>query len=221
MHKQHSTTVTNTVEGKQCMVHASDQRFPQWLVHNAWYTRLTENFLVSKHSSINQSRPTGTLCADVYNQKSEWRMENTNALFPRRRLWTSRHEARLQLRIFSYESITSRNHTIALNATVSWKVGKGLMEIQQAGIIILMLAFSFQLTLRDNIGTDEIHVHYIESIWFCPVEFNSTYPANKKGIFSSRALDTFGSIWLIQVSSIATYGNKRLPQSDRVVLVLK
>ena len=148
-------------------------------------------------------------------------MENTNALFPCRPLWMGRHETRLQLRIFSYESITSRNHTIALNAIISWKVGKDLVEIQQAGIIILMLAFSSQLTLRDNIGTNEIHVRCIKSIRFCPVEFNSTYPANKKGIFSSRALDTFGWIRLIQVSSIATYRNKRLPRSDRVVLVLK
>ena len=148
-------------------------------------------------------------------------MGNTNALFPCRRLWMGRHEARLQLRIFSYESITSRNHTIALNAIISWKVGKSLVEIQQAGMIILVFTFSFQLTLRDNIGTNEIHIRCIENMWFCPVEFNSTYLSNKNGVFSSRALDTFGKIWLIQVSSIATYGNKRLPRSDQVVLVLK
>ncbi len=182
---------------------------------------MIKNFLVNKHPSIDKSRPTGTLRVDVYNRKSEWKMENTNALFPRRRLWTGRHEARLQLRIFSYESITSRNHTIALNTIISWKVGKGSVEIQQAGIIILILTFSSQLTLRDNIGTNEIQVRCIESIWFRPVEFNYPYPANKNGMFSSRALDTFGTIWLIQVSSIATYGNKRLLRSDRVVLVLK
>ncbi len=38
MQKQHSTTVTDTVEGKQCMVHASDRKFTQWQVNNAWYT---------------------------------------------------------------------------------------------------------------------------------------------------------------------------------------
>ncbi len=148
-------------------------------------------------------------------------MNNTNALFPSRRLWTDRHKARLQICIFSYESITSRNHTIALNAIISWKVGKGLVKIEQAGIIFLMLTFSSQLTLRDNIKRNGIHVRCIESIRFCPVEFNSTYPANKKGIFSSRALDTLGWIRLIQVSSIAIYSNKRLPRLDRVVLVLK
>ncbi len=148
-------------------------------------------------------------------------MGNTNALFPRRRLWSGRHEARLQLRIFSYESITSWNHTIALNAIISWKVEKSLVEIQQAGIIILMLTFCSPLALRDNIGKNEIHERSIESIWFCPVEFNSPYPADKNRIFSSRALDTFSTIRLIQVSSIATYGNKRHPQSGRVVLVLK
>ena len=192
-----------------------------WQVNNAWYPRLTKNLLVNKHASINQSRLTGTLRADVYNRKSEWTMGNTNALFPCRRLWMGRHEARLQLRIFSYESITSRNHTIALNAIISWKVGKGLVEVQQAGIIILVLTFSSQLTLRDNIGTNEIHVRCIESIWFCPVEFNSPYPANKNGIFSLHALDTFKTMRLIQVSSMAIYGNKTLPQSDQVVLVLK
>ncbi len=41
MHKQHSTTVTDTVVGKQCMVHASDQKFPRWQVKNASYTRPT------------------------------------------------------------------------------------------------------------------------------------------------------------------------------------
>ncbi len=190
--------------GKQCMVHASGQKFS------------------GKQACFDQqSRPTGTLRADVYNRISEWRMGNTNALFPLRRLSTGRHEARLQLRIFSYDSITSRNHTIALNAIISWKVGKGLGEIQQAGIIILILTFSSQFTLRDNIGTNEIHVRCIKSIWFRPVEFNSPYPANMNAIFSSRALDIFGTIRLIQVSSIATYGNKRLPRSDRVVLVLK
>ncbi len=180
------STVTDTVAGKQCMVHASDRKFPG---KQAW--------------SINQSRPTGTLRADVYNWISKWRIGNTNALHPRRRLWTGGHEARLQLRFFSYESITSRNHTIALNAIISWKVGKVWVEIQQAGIILLMLIFSSQLTLWDNIGTNEIYVRCIESIWFCPIEFNSPYPANKNGIFSSRALNTFGVIRLIQVSSIA------------------
>ncbi len=101
------------------------------------------------------------------------------------------------------------------------KVGKGLVEIQQAGIIILVLTFSSELTLMGNIGTNKIHVWCIKSIWFSPVEFNPTYPTNKNGVFSSYALDTFGKIWLIQVSLIATYGNKRLPQSDRKVLVLK
>ncbi len=161
------------------------------------------------------------LFAEVYNRKSKWRMRNTNALFPRRQFWTSMHEARLQLRIFSYGSTTSRNHTIALNAIISWKVGKSLVEIQQASIIILMLTVSSQLTLRDNIGTNEIHVRCTKSIWFCLVEFNSTYSANKNGIFSSRALDTFGTIRLIQVSSITTYKNTSLPRSDQVVLVLK
>ncbi len=79
----------------------------------------------------------------------------------------------------------------------------------------------FPATLRDNIGTNEIHVRCIESIWFRTVEFNPPYPENKNGIFSSRSLDTFGRIWLIQVSSIATYRNRRLPRSDRIVLVLK
>ncbi len=144
-----------------------------------------------------------------------------NALFPGHRLWRGRHEARLELRISIYESITSQNHTIALNVIISWKVGRDLVEIQQAGIIILVLTFSSQLTLRDNFGTNEVHVRCIESIWFHPVEFNSPYPANKNEIFSSRALNTFGTIWLIEVSSIATYGNKRLLRSDRVVLVLK
>ncbi len=41
MHKQHSTTVTDTVVGKQCMLHASNQNFPRWEVNNAWYTRPT------------------------------------------------------------------------------------------------------------------------------------------------------------------------------------
>ncbi len=41
MQKQHSTTVTDTVVGKQWMVHASDQKFTQWQVNNASYTRLT------------------------------------------------------------------------------------------------------------------------------------------------------------------------------------
>ena len=136
-----------------------------------------------------------------------------------RRLWTGRHEARLQLRIFSYESITSQNHTIASNAIISWKVGNDLVEIQQGGIIILLLTFSSQLALRDNIGTTKIHVHCIESVWFCPVEFNSAYLANKNGVFSSRLLDTFGKFRLIPVSSIANCGNKRLLRSDRVVLV--
>ena len=36
-----------------------------------------------------------------------------------------------------------------------------------------------------------------------------------------RALDTFGKFRLIQVSSIATYENKRLQRSDRMVLILK
>ncbi len=182
--------------------------------------RATKNFLINKHLSIDQSRPTGTLYVDVYNRKSERRMRYTNALFPSRRLWKGRHKVRLQLRIFGYESITSQNHTIALNVIISWKLGKGLVEVQQAGIIILMLTFSSQLTLRDNIGTNEIHVRYIESIWFCPVEFNSTYPAKKNGVFSSNALDTFGKIRLIQASSIAIYGNNRLSRSDRIVLVL-
>ncbi len=197
------------------------RQLTRWQVNSAEYMHLTENFLVNKHASINQSRPRGNLREDIYNRKSEWRIENTNVLFPRRKLWKSKHEARLQLRIFSYESITSRNHKFALNAIISWKVEKGLVKIQQAGIIILMLTFSSQLTLRDNIGINEIHVRCIKNIWFCPVEFNSTYPATKNRIFSSRALDTFGTIQLIQVSSIATYKNKRLPRSDRVVIVLK
>ncbi len=41
MHKQHSTTVTDTLACKQCMVHASDQKFPRWQVNNVWYTRPT------------------------------------------------------------------------------------------------------------------------------------------------------------------------------------
>ncbi len=165
--------------------------------------------------------PTGTLPVDVSNRKSKRRMRYTIVLFPSRRLWKDRHEARLQPCISRYESITSQNYTIALNVIISWKVGKGLVEIQEESIIILMLTFSSQLTLKDKIGTNEIHVQYIKSIWLCPVEFNSTYPAIKNGVFSSCALNTFGKIWLIQVSSIATYGNKRLPRSHRVVLVLK
>ena len=148
-------------------------------------------------------------------------MGYTNALFPCRRLLRGKHEAKMQFRMFSYESTTSRNHTIVLNAIISWKVGKSLVEIQKASMIILVLTFSSQLILRDNIGKNEIHVSSIESIWFCLVEFNSTYAANKNGVFSSCALDTFGKIRLIQVSSIVTYMNKRPPRSDPVVLVLK
>ncbi len=144
-----------------------------------------------------------------------------NALFPSCPLWNGRHEARLQLRIFSYESITSKNNTITLNTIISWKVRNGLLEIRQGGIIILLLTFSSQLAMRDNIGTNKIHVHWIESVWFCPVEFNSTYTSNKNGVFSSHALDTFGKFRLIQVSSIANCENKRLLLSDRVVLVPK
>ncbi len=158
MYKKHSTTVTDTTERKQCMVHASDRKFPQRQVNNAWYLRPTitatvagkqcivhpsdRKFSGKQYALINQSRPTGTLHENVYNQNEEWRMGNTNALFPRRQLWTGRHGARLQLCIFSYESITSQNHTIALIAIISWKVGKDLVEIQQTGIIILMLTFS-------------------------------------------------------------------------------
>ena len=183
--------------------------------------RVTKNFLVNKIASINQSRPTGTLWADVYNRKSEWRMGYINTLFSGDWLWKSRNEPGLQLRIFSYESMTSQNYTIALNVIISWKVEKGLVEIQQANIIILVLTFSSQLILKDNIGTNEIHICYIKSIWSCPVEFNSTHPANKNGEFSTRALYKFGKIRLIQLSSIATYGNKSLPRSDRVVSILK
>ncbi len=110
---------------------------------------------------------------------------------------------------------------IALNITISWKMGKALIEIQYAGIIILVLKFSSQITLRDNIGINDKPVRFFESVWFCEVEFNSIYPANKNGVFSSQAIDIFGKIWLIQVSSIANYGNKRFSRSDRVVLILK
>ena len=143
------------------------------------------------------------------------------ALFSSHQFWSGRHEARLQLRLFGCESITSQNYTIALNVIISWKVRNNLVEIQHAGIIILVLTFSSQLTLRDKIGTNQIHVRCIQSIWFCPVEFNSTYFAIMNGVFSLRALDTFGKIRLLQASSIATYENKRLSRSDRVVLILK
>ncbi len=182
---------------------------------------VTENFLVNKHLSIDKSQPTGILFVDVYKRKSKWRMGYMNALFQGHRLWRGRHGARLELRISIYKSITSQIHTIALNVIISWEVGRGLVEIEQAGIIILVLTFFSQLTLRDHIGTNEVHLLCIESIWFCPVEFNSPYPANKNGIFSSRTLDIFRKIQLIQVSSIANYRNKRLPRLDRVVLVLK
>ena len=181
----------------------------------------TENFLPNKHASINGLRSTGTLLGDAYNRKSEWGIEYINTLFPGHRLWRGRHEARLELRIFSYGSITSQNYNIALNVIVSWKVGRGLVEIQHADIIILVLKFSSQLTLGDNIGTNEIHVLSIKNIWFCLVEFNSTYRANKNEIFSLYALDKFGIIRLIKVSSITTYGNERLQRSYQVVLVLK
>ncbi len=52
MHKQHSTTVTDTVAGKQCMVHASDQKFQQWQVNNAWYTRPTVTDMVADKQSM-------------------------------------------------------------------------------------------------------------------------------------------------------------------------
>ena len=183
--------------------------------------RVTESFLVKKHPSIDQLWLTGTLRVDIYNRKSERRMGYTDTLFIN--CWLSRwsHEARLHLWIFSYENITSHNYTIALNVIISWKVGKDLIEIQQAGIIVLMLSFSSQLTQKNNINTNEIHIRCIKSIWFCPVKFNCTYLTNKNGIFSSHALDTFGKIWLIQVSSVATYRNKRHSRSDQVVLVLK
>ena len=171
----------------------------------------TKNFLVNKHPLINQLRLTNSLRVKVYNRKSERRMGYTNALLASRQLWKGRHRARLQVRICSYERITSQNHTIALKVIISWKVGKGLVEIQHTGIIILVLTFSSQLILKDNIGTNEIHVRCIASIRFCPVEFNFTYPANNNGVSSYCALDTFGKLWLIQVSSIATYGNKRIP----------
>ena len=124
--------------------------------------RATKNFLVNNHPSINLSRSTDTLRADVYHRKSEGKIGWTNALFSGHQLWRGRHKARLQLRIFIYETITSQNHTIALNAIVSWKVRKSLVEIQQAGMIILVLTLSSQLTLRDNIATNEIHVGCIE-----------------------------------------------------------
>ncbi len=120
----------------------------------------------------------------IENQKEK--MGYTNTWFPGHWLQRSRHEARLQLRIFSYESITSQNHKIALNVILSWKVENSLIEIQQADIIILVLTFLFQLALRDNISTNEIHVCCIKIIWFCLVEFNSIYSLNRMG-YSHRA----------------------------------
>ncbi len=183
--------------------------------------RATENLLINKHLFIDQSWPTGTLRADIYNRKSERRMGYKNTLFPGHQLWIGRHEARLQLCIFSDKSITFQNHKIALNVIISWKVRNSLIKIQQADIIILVLTFSSQLAIKDNKGTNERYVRCIDTVRFCPVKFNATYPANKNEVFSSWALDTFWKIWLIQVLSIATYGNKRLPWSDQLVLILK
>ncbi len=177
---------------------------------------------LGKQASFNRSIATDRYSARRCLQ-SEIRKKNgiQKHVIPKSSIVKGKTWIRFQLRIFSYESITSQNHTIALNVIISWKGGKDLVEIQQACIIILVLTFSFQLTLKDNIGTNEIHVRCIKSIWFCPVEFNPTYPANKNRVFSSCELDTFGKIWLIQVSSIATYGNKSLSRSDRVALVMK
>ncbi len=52
MHKQHSTTVTDTVAGKQYMVHASDRKFLRWQVNNAWYTRPTVTDMVAGNQCI-------------------------------------------------------------------------------------------------------------------------------------------------------------------------
>ena len=76
MHKQHSTTVTDTVAGKQCMVHASDQKFPRWQVNNAWYTRPTvTDRVASKQAYFDQSIATDRYSARRYLQ-SEIRMKN-------------------------------------------------------------------------------------------------------------------------------------------------
>ncbi len=189
--------------GKQCMVHACDQNF------------------LDKQASFNRS-----IATDRYYLRrclqSEIRKKNGihKRVIPKlsivkRQAWSKIAAPHFQLWKHHFS-----NYTIALNVIISWKVEKGLVEVQQEGIITLVLTFSSQLILRDNIGTNEIHVRCIESIWFCPVGYNSTYPANKNGVFSSRSLDTFGKIQLIQVSSIATYEKKRLPRSDQVVLVL-
>ncbi len=76
MHKQHSTTVTDTVAGKQCMVHASDRKFPRWQVNNAWYTRPTVTYTVAgKQACFDQS-----ITTDRYSPRrclqSEIRMRN-------------------------------------------------------------------------------------------------------------------------------------------------
>ena len=84
-----------------------------------------------------------------------------------------------------------------------------------------MLIFSSQLALRDKIDTNKIHVCFFENALFCWVEFNFTYPVNKNGVFSSCALDSFGKIRLIQVSSIATCVNKELLQLDQIDLIQK
>ncbi len=56
MHKQHSTTVTDTAAGKQCMVYASDRKFPRCQVNNVWYTRLTVTDTVAgKQCIVNKS----------------------------------------------------------------------------------------------------------------------------------------------------------------------
>ncbi len=76
MHKQHSTTVTDTVAGKQCMVHAFDRKFPRWQVNNTWYTRPTvTDTMAGKQAYFDQSIATDRYSACRCLQ-SEIKMKN-------------------------------------------------------------------------------------------------------------------------------------------------
>ncbi len=68
MHKQLSTTITDTVAGKQCMIHASNRKFLRWQANDAWYTRPTVIDTVASKQCIvyasDQKFPGSQACFD-------------------------------------------------------------------------------------------------------------------------------------------------------------
>ncbi len=237
MDKQHSTTITDTVADKQWMVHASDRKFLQGQVNNAWYTRPTVTDMVESKQCIEhasgQKFPGRQVCfdqsiaTDQYSGcrclQSEIRMKNRKhkrviptSLIMNRQAWSKIVAPHFQLWKHHFSESYNR-----VECNYILKSGKKFGRNTTSRYHHSYVNSLFPVTLRDNIGTNEIHVRCIQTIWFCPVEFNSTYLTNKNGVFPSPALDTFGKIRLIQVSSIVTYGNKRLSWSDQIVWVPK